>query len=141
MGQSSKIRSSTTNLTVSSIDGEESIELNEVKSLNKLPIGTDAAAHLDNTRSWEHLDDIIKNMKEQCKINGIQNDQPVELLIGVNTPEAFWIQEERRGGPGEPFAHKTQLGWTIQGPASGTPRGKLSVNFVQEFVESQLQRL
>ena len=67
MGQSSKIRSSTTNLTVSSIEGEEGIELNEVKSLNKLPIGTDAAAHFDNTHNWEHLNDIIKNMKEQCK--------------------------------------------------------------------------
>ena len=68
-------------------------------------------------------------------------ERPPQLLIGVNTPEAFWIQEERRGGPGEPFAHKTQLGWTIQGPASAKASNKVSVNFLQEHVESQLQRL
>ena len=89
------------------MEGEKGIELREVKSLHKLPIGTDAAAHLDNTHNWKHLNDIITDMKEQCKINGI----PVELLIGDNTPESFWIQEEHRGGPGQPFAHKTQLGW------------------------------
>ena len=51
------------------------------------------------------------------------------------------IQEERRGGPGQPFAHKTQLGWTIQGPSSSKENCQASVNFIHESVDLQLQRL
>ena len=141
MGQSNKIKSSTTSLKVSSIKGESTIELKDVKSLPKLPIGTDAAAHLDAQHNWEHLSDIVTDIKQQCIDNRIKDDHPVELLIGDNTPEAFWIQEERRGGPRQPFAHKTQLGWTIQGPSSSKANCQASVNFVHESVDLQLQRL
>ena len=33
--------------------------------------------------------------------------QKVMLLIGVDAPEAFWVQDKRRGKPGEPYAVKT----------------------------------
>ena len=51
------------------------------------------------------------------------------LLIGVDTPEAFWIEDELRGKPGEPFAIKTMLGWSLIGPATGEA-SKLSANFM-----------
>ena len=94
MGQSNKIKSSTANLLVSSIEGNDTIELNEVKSLHKLPIGTDAAAHLDTQHDWKHLNDIVTEMRRQCTSNGLQDDHPVELLIGINAPEAFWKSVE-----------------------------------------------
>ena len=37
-------------------------------------------------------------------------DSEVMLLIGVNTAEAFWVIEERRGNVGHPYAVRTTLG-------------------------------
>ena len=90
-GQTNNIESSTANLKVSSITGESTIELNDVKSLPELPIATDAAAHFNTSQDWKHLSDIITETKKQCNANGVKDDHPVELLIGINTPEAFWI--------------------------------------------------
>ena len=88
-GQTNNIESSTANLKVSSITGESTIELNDVKSLPELPIATDAAAHFNTSQDWKHLSDIITETKKQCNANGVKDDHPVELLIGINTPEAF----------------------------------------------------
>ena len=40
------------------------------------------------------------------------------LLIGVDVPEVFWVQEERRGKIGEPYAMKTILELSLLGPTS-----------------------
>ena len=40
------------------------------------------------------------------------------LLIGVNAPEVFWVQDERRGKIGEPYAVKTILGLSLLGPTA-----------------------
>ena len=141
IGQSNNIKSSTANLKVSSITGENTIELNDINTLPKLPISIDAAAHLDARQDWTDLSDIITEMKEQCNDNGIKDDHPVELLIGVNTPEAFWIQEQRRSGPGQPFAQRTQLGWTIQGPKSTNTSGQITDYSAQHLERSQPQCL
>ena len=50
-------------------------------------------------------------------------NESVCLLIGSDTPEAFFELDERRGKTTEPRAIKTSLGWTIQGPS-----GKKSTN-------------
>ena len=55
-------------------------------------------------------------------------DKSVELLIGANTPEVFFCEEERRGGP---YGIRTILGWTVLGPRSkGVPENG-SVNFIR----------
>ena len=36
-------------------------------------------------------------------------------MVGVDVPNAFWSLEERRASPGEPYAVKTMLGWSIRG--------------------------
>ena len=96
-GQTNNIKSSTADLKVSSITGESTIELNDVKSLPELPIATDAAAHFNTSQDWKHLSDIITEMKKQCNANGLKDGHPVELRISINTSEAFWIQKEKRG--------------------------------------------
>ena len=40
------------------------------------------------------------------------------ILIGVDVPEAFWVIEECRGRPSEPYALRTTLGWSLIGPRS-----------------------
>ncbi|KAJ8017540.1 hypothetical protein HOLleu_44976 [Holothuria leucospilota] len=50
---------------------------------------------------WLHLKDVdipVTNMKE------------VKLLIGSDTPEAFWVVEQRKGRRKEPYAVRTLLG-------------------------------
>ena len=52
-------------------------------------------------------------------------------MIGVDVPNAFWLLEERRGSPGEPYAVKTMLGWSIVRPAGASFGQTLSVNHVR----------
>ena len=61
-------------------------------------------------------------------------NESVCLLIGSDTPEAFYELDERRGKTTEPRAIKTALGWTIQGPS-----GKKSTNsnVLINFISSQ----
>ena len=136
-GRTNQIKSSTANLKVSSITGESTIKLNDVKSVPKLPTATDAAVHLNTSQDWKHLSDIITKMKKQCNANGLKDGHPVELRIGINTPEAFWIQEEQRGWPGQPFAHKTHLWWTIQGPYFTKTNCRGAFYSTQDLVKSQ----
>ena len=74
------------------------------------------------------------------------------LLIGVNTSEAFWVIEERRGNVGNPYAVRTTLGWSLVGPKSEYNDGESSsfcenvgVNFVTsskaELLEQQIECL
>jgi len=49
-------------------------------------------------------------------------------MIGVNVSSAFWSLEERRGRPGERYAVKTMLGWSIAGPAQASLGQTFNVN-------------
>ncbi|XP_038061120.1 uncharacterized protein LOC119731907 [Patiria miniata] len=44
------------------------------------------------------------------------------LLIGGDTPEVFWVLEERRGRRKEPYAVRSLLGWTLLGPTATTEK-------------------
>ena len=78
-----------------------------------------------DTKQWPHLASI--------------EEREVQLIIGMNTPEAFWVLEERCGGKGEPYAICTPLGWALMGPIMNVQDDlrRLTVNFVRsaEVVE------
>ena len=44
------------------------------------------------------------------------DDQKVNLLIGLDVPEALQPEEIRQGQQGGPFAVRTKFGWTLNGP-------------------------
>ena len=44
------------------------------------------------------------------------DETKVDLIIGCNVPEAFWVLEERRGNKGDPYTIRSPLGWTLIGP-------------------------
>ena len=52
-------------------------------------------------------DKTLPKRLEECTVN---------LLIGVDIPEASQHEEIRKGESGEPFAVKTKFGWTLNGP-------------------------
>jgi len=71
---------------------------------------------------WPHLDGIDL---PQVSIG------EVGLLIGQDTLAALTPLEVRTGVPGAPYAVKTLLRWTLNGPLSvNSERQKASVNFV-----------
>lgn len=64
-------------------------------------------AQKEEVNSWSHLRDLELT-------NG--NLGGVDLLIGLDNPLAMRPLEVRRAGDGEPFAVRTALGWTVNGP-------------------------
>lgn len=67
----------------------------------------DSVASAQDTTQWSHLAGIEP-------LNTY--DGEVQLLIGLDVPQALTPLEVRAGGNGEPFAIRTLLGWTISGP-------------------------
>ena len=102
------------NLTVRSLTGDE-INLQNVLSVDQLPVVPNPALTRDEFEAWPHLQDL-----DLPAAHG-----EVLLLIGLDTPEAFWVKEERRGSAKEPYAVRGVLGWSVVGPRT-TAQGNLS---------------
>ncbi|CAB3995709.1 nek6 si:ch211- NIMA (never in mitosis gene a)-related kinase 6 [Paramuricea clavata] len=97
------------NLEVSNLNNEHSISLEGVWSVEALPVSSKAIPVEEDLKKWTHLSDL-----EFPRIE----TEDVMLLIGADTPEAFWVMEERRGERGEPCAIKSPLGWALFGPTA-----------------------
>ena len=69
----------------------------------------------------------------------------VTLLIGVDVPEALWIEEVHKGSPDKPCAWKSPLGWSLMGKFTSAEFPSIvNANFVrinEDGVEKQLQRM
>eukprot|EP00057_Strongylocentrotus_purpuratus_P002697 XP_003725052.1 PREDICTED: uncharacterized protein LOC100888496 [Strongylocentrotus purpuratus] len=123
-------------LTVENLNGKEEIDLSRVWSVESLPISSTSIPDGRDIKKWDHLQGI-----EFPTIN----QREVKLLIGGDTPEAFWVMEQRRGKRKEPYAIRSPLGWTLMGP---TRRGSdnhpgFNVHFTrteQEALHQQLER-
>ena len=72
-------------LTVRSLAGKK-LFLQNVLSIRELPVDPNSALTTSEVSAWPHLQDL--HLPEV--------DGEVLLLIGVDTPEAFWVMEERR---------------------------------------------
>ena len=88
------------NLLVTSPWDEKSFLLQDVLSVGELPVKPNPVLTKKDLIKWPHLQNLTVP-----KLNG-----EVMLLIGVNTPEAFWVIEERRGNVGNPYTVRTTLG-------------------------------
>ena len=98
-----------TSLTVEAIDGTSAINIPRVWAIEPLNVSESSIPTKREIESWSHLQDI-----------GIQHvpiDRKVKLLIGCNVPEAFYLLDERKGNPGEPYGVRSPLGWTVFGPS------------------------
>ena len=121
-------------LQVSSVDDDGTPHLKNVLSVDKLPVGTNPVLGNRERRRWPHLQDL--------QFSSLGHEK-VMLLIGVDAPEAFWVQDKRRGKPGEPYAVKTILGWSLLGPTSGKFSGmeRVEAHFLSadERLEEQVR--
>ena len=123
-------------LSIVSLDGTSNLRINEVWTVDSLPVSEQSIPSVEDLQRWPHLTGIDFPRLEEGKVT---------ILIGSNVPEAHWIFEERRGRPKEPLAAKMLLGWTLLGPMTGDNKGEANINFLctrdQEAIDSQIQRL
>eukprot|EP00112_Aurelia_sp_Birch-Aquarium-sp1_P003846 Seg1433.7 transcript_id=Seg1433.7/GoldUCD/mRNA.D3Y31 product="hypothetical protein" protein_id=Seg1433.7/GoldUCD/D3Y31 len=90
------------------LDNTVSIDVPQAFVVKKLNISKDAVATQEDVKSWPYMNDMVLPTKlEDCTVN---------LLIGVDIPEALQPEEIRRGENGGPFAVRTKFGWTLNGP-------------------------
>ena len=113
------------NLEVSDMSSESVLELPEVYARPYLPININNMGRSEDLNGWKHLRDV--------EIPKVDADK-VTLLIGQDVPKALMPIDLRTGKPGDPYATKTALGWTLHGPLGGrtSSSGTTAIaNFVQ----------
>lgn len=88
-------------LNLVSEDGSKSLWLKNVMAVEQIPVQTGPI----NVDSYPHLSDLP-----------LHQGQGVDVLIGQDNAEALLPLEVRKGERGEPFAVKTLLGWSVNGP-------------------------
>ena len=112
--QGDRVRSTSrvTNLEVVNDDGSIT-ELVRVMSRPSLPIGPEHRGTAEEATHWPHLKDVPIKPPLETDV--------VELLVGVDVPDALRPLKTISGAPGQPFAVRTELGWTISGPLGRGP--------------------
>ena len=96
-------------LTVTSLDGSDSVHLSQVYSKPELHLNTDNLVTEEEVSMWPHLKDLPLHHA---------SIEEVTLLIGQDCPDALVPLTTVPGGRGEPYAVRTCLGWTVNGPVS-----------------------
>jgi len=111
-------------LIVEAIDGSDKIEIPRLWTIEKVNASSHSIPADQDIRRWSHLQDINLPTIDETKI---------DLIIGCNVPEAFWVLEERRGNKGDPYAIRSPLGWTLIGPMEKTEckKSHFHVNFTR----------
>ena len=98
-------------IVVTSMDGETSLELSNVRTVEQMPISRSCIARKEDIKSWPHLVDV--------PITELPVDE-ITLIIGLQEkPSIFLPLEYRTGGEEDPVAIRYSLGWTVVGPIGG----------------------
>lgn len=95
-----------TGLEISSLDSNQFVEFSEVYSQKDIPVTKD---NIQYNIGWPHV-------KEE-RIPTIQAE--VGLLIGANVPKAMDPLQVVNSVDSGPYAVRTILGWTVNGPLRG----------------------
>ncbi|KAK0142198.1 hypothetical protein N1851_020135 [Merluccius polli] len=93
-------------LEVSSLEGDDFIGLTEVFAQKVIPVSKENIPTQDDVDKWPHLQGV--------RIPSINAD--VGLLIGTDVAKALEPQEVIRSIKDGPYAVRTALGWTVNGP-------------------------
>ena len=110
MGQEKVVGSHiVSDLEVAGLDTDCFCELPDIFTQKSMPVHQSNIPRQEDLRRWPHL--------EHVQITGI--DSGVDLLIGINVPKALEPWEVVRSIEGGPYAVKTLLGWTVNGPLRG----------------------
>ena len=83
------------------------IQLPNVYALPNLPTLENCIASPSDIRKWPHLKDLRLPRVDESGVS---------ILIGQDVPEALWPLELQKGKEGQPYATRTRLGWSLNGP-------------------------
>ena len=111
------IPSGLVSLVVEGLDGKMRATIG-VRTLDSMCEGLKSPDWTKLQQDWEHLRGITFP-----KVHGYRK---VDLLIGSDHPELSLTLEERVGGPGQPVARRTPLGWTCVGPLTSPTERSLT---------------
>lgn len=78
---------------------------------NQIPGNKDEIPTPQVALHYLHLQDIA------CCVREVEENVPIALLIGRDLVEVHYVQEQRIGPRGSPYAQKLGLGWVIIGEA------------------------
>ena len=101
------------------------ILLHKVLAVDGFPKLESGIVSQEEVGQWDHLFDIVDQQ-------GAESDPEVLLLIGQDHPDILRPLEIRRGGDQEPYAIRTILGWTINGPVGPCN----AASFISAFIDA-----
>ena len=131
------VKTTVASIKVSDINNQNTITLKKVHATPNLPINKENIPKADDVDlfKWPHLKNITIPPADL---------QQVHLLIGQDSPQALIPSEIKTGNEGEPYATKTLLGWTLNGPLSTGEHTSVTSHFIQmsqhENLEEKLER-
>ncbi|RXS50543.1 hypothetical protein ETB91_15250, partial [Lacticaseibacillus rhamnosus] len=113
-----RIQSCRVTLEVGAVD---SVEMQRVSawSVDHLPNASGFIPNPEQLKKWEHLN---------CLQLPAHSDEPISLLIGMDTSSMHWVIESKFGRPQDPYAVRTPLGWMLLGPVTSALRGRVTSN-------------
>lgn len=95
-----------TGLEVSSLSGDEFIDLPDAFTHKTITVGKENIAQQKDLERWPYLKEIQLP----------QMEADIGLLIGANLPKAMEPWEVVSSIGNGPYAIRTKLGWTVNGP-------------------------
>ena len=116
-------------LEVFDLQGSNSVELCSVFSRSKLPVAKSDVPLQSDVDRWPHLEGVDL----PCI------DADIDLLIGNDVPKALEPIEVLQSEDGGPYAVRTLLGWTINGPLGRMNHSNRTSNRIQSHVELDVQ--
>nr|XP_054773349.1 uncharacterized protein LOC129281437 [Lytechinus pictus] len=137
--RSSEVKCEAVNLKVSGLGSDVELDV-EAYTRPKLNISMENMAREADISQSLHLQDL--NLP-------VTSYSQVTMLIGQDVPEALMPLEVKSGRPGELFAVKTVLGWTLNGPLGSNRSGdraiygtSCEVNFIdlESGLDEQVRR-
>ena len=93
--------------------------------METFPVLNGSVVDSSDVKQWDHLRDL-----------DIPADADVQLLIGQDHPQALKPLEVRCGGDQEPYAVRTILGWTVNGPVGNTVNSSSTMTTLSAFVQA-----
>ncbi|XP_066983799.1 uncharacterized protein [Macrobrachium rosenbergii] len=99
-------------LDIGNIDGSESDHISEAFVTDRINVSTDHLMPTEWLGQWPHLREVeLHTLPEE--------EQEVEVIIGLNTTLNRIILDQRHGKINKPSAYLTKLGWVTFGPTGG----------------------
>ena len=128
--ENSKVETEKVSLEVSDVKEENVLELPVVYSRPSLPVNLDNLCEPEDLSKWSHLQDIDLPQIEANKVT---------LLIGQDNSEALAPTELRKGVLGAPYATKTVLGWTLNGPLGDVHQHVATSDFKHDDIQHDMR--